>query len=96
MVRHWIVLRLAAEKALSYLPVWLCRREEILGSTRQAIMRAIIILLSLGVCACCAYGMSQIDPQLVSKGLSVINSLKVCCILTCGLHASSQRACGVF
>ena len=59
-------------------------------------MKVLIVLLSLGVCACCACGMSQIDPQLVSKGLSVINSLKVCCILTCGLHASSQRACGVF
>ena len=53
--------------------------EEILGTTRQAIIKAIIVLLSLGVCACCAYGMSQIDPQLVSKGLSVINNLKVCC-----------------
>ncbi len=52
--------------------------EEILGTTRQAIIKAIIVLLSLGVCACCAYGMSQIDPQLVSKGLSVINNLKVC------------------
>ncbi|CAL5222903.1 g5332, partial [Coccomyxa viridis] len=50
--------------------------EEILGTTRQAIIKAIIVLLSLGVCACCAYGMSQIDPQLVSKGLSVINNLK--------------------
>ena len=51
--------------------------EEVLGTTRQAIIKAIIVLLSLGVCACCAYGISQIDPQLVSKGQSVINSLKV-------------------
>ena len=40
-------------------------------------MKLIIVLLGLGVCACCAYGMSQIDPQLIPKGLNVITDLKV-------------------
>ncbi len=67
--------------------------EEILGTTRQAIIKAIIVLLGLGVCACCAYGMSQIDPQLVSKGLNVINNLKVCCISS-ELHSLSSHPIG--
>ena len=40
-------------------------------------MKLVIVLLGLGVCACCAYGMSQIDPQLIPKGLNVITDLKV-------------------
>ena len=44
---------------------------------RQFIMKLIIVLLGLGVCACCAYGMSLIDPQLIPKGLNVIADLKV-------------------
>ena len=62
-------------------------------------MKLIIVLLGLGVCACCAYGMSQIDPQLIPKGLNVITDLKVTFIklqqsttrlLT--LHVSVSRA----
>jgi hypothetical protein len=52
--------------------------EDILGSTRMAVLKAIITLLSLGVAACCAYGMSKIDPQIVDSGLGVINSVKAC------------------
>ena len=51
--------------------------EEILGTCRQFILKIVVVVLSLGVCACCAYGMSQIDPQLVNKGMGAINSLKV-------------------
>ena len=51
--------------------------EEVLGTTRQLIIKLIIVLLALSVCACCSYGMSQIDTQLVRQGLSVINSIKV-------------------
>ena len=51
--------------------------EEVLGTTRQFFIKLIIVLLGLGVCACCAYGMSQIDPELIPKGLNVITDLKV-------------------
>ena len=44
---------------------------------RQLIIKLVIALLALGVCACCAYGMSQIDTQLVRQGLSVMTSIKV-------------------
>ena len=44
---------------------------------RQLIIKLVIALLALGVCACSAYGMSQIDTQLVRQGLSVITSMKV-------------------
>lgn len=51
--------------------------EEVLGSARMLALKIIITLLSLGVAACCAYGMSKIDPRIVDSGLSVIDSIKV-------------------
>ena len=48
-------------------------------------MKLTIVLLGLGVCACCAYGMSQIDPQLIPKGLKVITNLKVLPASTCNI-----------
>ena len=49
----------------------------VLGVTRQFLLETSIFLLSLEVCAYCPYGMSQIDLQLVKKGVGVINSLRV-------------------
>jgi len=49
----------------------------VLGAARQSILEISIFLFGLGVCAYCPYGMSQIDPQLVNKGVGVINSLRV-------------------
>lgn len=51
--------------------------EEILGSTRMTLLRIVVSLLSLGVAASCAYGMSKINPKLVDSGLGVIDSTKV-------------------
>lgn len=51
--------------------------DEVLGSTRLILLKIIITLLSLGVAASCAYGMSKVDPKLVDSGLGVINSIKV-------------------
>ena len=49
----------------------------VLGVTRQFLLETRIFLLSLEVCVYCPYGMNQIDPQLVKKGVGVINSLRV-------------------
>ncbi len=51
--------------------------EDILGSVRFIVLKLIITLLSLGVTASCAYGMSKVDPKLVDSGLGVIDSTKV-------------------
>ena len=59
--------------------------EEILGTARQLVIKVVIALLALGICACCAYGMSKIDPQLVNEGMSVINNLKVPIFTMAGL-----------
>ncbi|EIE18872.1 hypothetical protein COCSUDRAFT_45025 [Coccomyxa subellipsoidea C-169] len=40
----------------------------------MTVLKTIITLLSLGVAASCAYGMSKVDPNLVDSGLSVIDS----------------------
>lgn len=53
--------------------------DEVLGSSRMTVLKIIITLLSLGVAASCAYGMSKVDPKLVDSGLSVIDSTKVGC-----------------
>ncbi|BDA48981.1 hypothetical protein COCOBI_13-0910 [Coccomyxa sp. Obi] len=50
--------------------------DEILGSARLTVLKLIITLLSLGVAASCAYGMSKVDPKLVDSGLGVIDSTK--------------------
>ncbi|CAL8463865.1 g3400 [Coccomyxa elongata] len=50
--------------------------DEVLGSTRLILLKIRITLLSLGVAASCAYGMSKVDPKLVDSGLGVINSTK--------------------
>ncbi|KAK9918047.1 hypothetical protein WJX75_000757 [Coccomyxa subellipsoidea] len=50
--------------------------DEVLGSGRMTVLKIIITLLSLGVAASCAYGMSKVDPKLVDSGLSVIDSTK--------------------
>ncbi|CAL8463863.1 g3398 [Coccomyxa elongata] len=50
--------------------------DEVLGSARLIVLKIIITLLSLGVAASCAYGMSKVDPKLVDSGLGVIDSTK--------------------
>lgn len=54
-------------------------------------LKVLVVLLALGVAACCAYGMARIEPQLVGSGVDLLDSIQVtssqgvlhCCWCSC-------------
>jgi hypothetical protein len=40
-------------------------------------LKVLVVLLALGVAACSAYGMARIEPQLVSSGVDLLDSIQV-------------------
>ena len=51
--------------------------EAVLAGRKMLLLRALVVLLSAGVIASCAYGMSQVEPQLVATGIALLDSVQV-------------------
>ena len=52
--------------------------ETLLAGRKMLVLRVLIVALSAGVIASCAYGMKQVEPQLVADGIALLNSVEVC------------------
>ena len=50
----------------------------------MTVSRVLVTLMAIGVVASCIYGMTKVSPHLVSQGLSVVESVKVRGLASCG------------